>query len=423
MKTLNISVEIQGEQVLAGQITGNAPQDAVFTYDPGYLNAGFSPISISLPMQASPFTASETKNFFEGLLPEGFARRSVSSWLHADEDDYLTILEALGAECLGAIQVATVPWTAGSYEALSAADVKALATEGISRSTDMIVQAHLSLTGASGKVGLYYDEEKDLWFLPKGTAPSTHIIKQSHVRLDSIVTNEQLSLLTAQTLGLNVPESFIINTGEGKDGDVLFATRRYDRMILTNPEVIDELPVPLRLHQEDFAQALGIDAKEKYETNSQGYLRRIFELLRNYSADLIQDQIRLWDTLSFDFLIGNTDNHIKNLSLLYAPDLRTIRLAPVYDILSTCIYPESSRQMAIGIGGSFDIDHIGRAQFATAAEEAGFGKHMAMERLEKQANAFEEALKESARILTEQGFEKATEISERILQSGGFRNL
>lgn len=53
----------------------------------------------------------------------------------------------------------------------------------------------MSQTGASGKVGLYYDEEK--WYLPIGEAPSTHIVKQSHVRLKRIVANEQLCLLTA----------------------------------------------------------------------------------------------------------------------------------------------------------------------------------------------------------------------------------
>lgn len=47
----------------------------------------------------------------------------------------------------------------------------------------------MSLTGASGKVGLYYDSMNNEWYLPGVNAPSTHIVKQSHVRLDGIVTN------------------------------------------------------------------------------------------------------------------------------------------------------------------------------------------------------------------------------------------
>lgn len=71
------------------------------------------------------------------------------------------------------------------------------------------------------KTGLYYDN-KDGWYMPFGTAPSTHIVKQSHVRLSGIVANEQLCLRTAKILGIDVPESFIISVGTGEH--ILFAT-------------------------------------------------------------------------------------------------------------------------------------------------------------------------------------------------------
>ncbi|MDO5139608.1 MAG: type II toxin-antitoxin system HipA family toxin [Oscillospiraceae bacterium] len=423
MRTLEISIEVNGRQIPVGRITGTAPQDACFAYSSEYIHAGHRPISISLPLQEEPFTANATRNYFEGLLPEGFARKSVSEWLHADEDDYLTILQALGRECLGAIRVSSSGDPNEGYEALSVEDVKALAREGIRRSTDLVVQAHLSLTGASGKAGLYYDGTDEKWFLPKGTAPSTHIVKQSHVRLGGIVTNEQLSMMTAKALGLEVPESFIVNTGGRKDQDILFVTRRYDRVFPEQPELIDGLPRPLRLHQEDFAQALGIRAREKYEQPGQDYLRRIFEMLRGFSSDPINDQLKLWDMMVFDYLIGNTDNHIKNLSILYSPNLKSIRLAPAYDIVSTCVYRESIRQMAISIGGIFDIDRITRKQFETAAEDAGLGKRMAMERFDLMADRFENALKESASVMSEMGFQESDVIRDKILQSGGYRNL
>ena len=62
--------------------------------------------------------------------------------------------------------------------------VKALAAEGAQKSVEIVTKSHLSLTGASGKVGLYYHEAGSRWYLPEGTAPSTHIVKQSHVRLE-----------------------------------------------------------------------------------------------------------------------------------------------------------------------------------------------------------------------------------------------
>ena len=79
--------------------------------------------------------------------------------------------------------------------------------------------------------------------------------------------------------------------------------------------------------------------------------------------------------------------------------------------------------MAIGIGGVFDIDQIGRKQFTDAAADAGLGRLMAMKRFDELAARFENALNTSARELYDQGFRNSIQISETILQTGGFRNL
>ena len=128
--------------------------------------------------------------------------------------------------------------------------------KGASEAAELVTKAHLSLTVASGKVGLYYKIDTNEWYLPIGAAPSTYIVKQSHVRLDGIVTNEQLCLQTAKNLGIDVPDSFVINVGTGKDEDMLFATHRYDRIIDEKCRVMDGLTVPFRLHQEDFCREL-----------------------------------------------------------------------------------------------------------------------------------------------------------------------
>lgn len=423
MKRLSVYIEISGEQIFAGSITGNNQHDAVFQYAEEYINGKYPALSISLPVDSREFTATETKNFFEGLLPEGFARKSVSDWIHASEDDYLTILQALGAECLGAIRISSESDMSGSYEALSKEDVKALAREGVSKSTEMITEAHLSLTGASGKVGLYYDEARDLWYKPIGIAPSTHIVKQSHVRLSNIVINEQICLLAAARLGIDIPESFIINTGNSKDENILFVTKRFDRLINDRSEITNGIRRPFRLHQEDFAQALGIAAAEKYETGSESYLQQIFDLLRNNAENPIADQQKLWDIIVFDFLAGNTDNHIKNLSLLYSSDLKRIRLAPAYDIVCTTMYPGSNRNMAIGIGGERLIDRISEKHFAEAASAIGLGKKMAMPRFEKLADGFEKAILDSCEALSDIGYEESMTIGNQILHTGGYKQL
>ena len=273
--TYRVSIEKNGVQTHVGTLRGDRPENTVFSYALAYLAAeDAAPISLSLPLQEAAFSPAQTKNYFDSLLPEGYTRRTVAQWIHADEDDYLTILHALGCECLGALQITAEDETHGaSYEPLALDQVKALAAEGASKSAELVISSHLSLAGATGKVGLYFDGKN--WYLPRGTAPSTHIVKQSHVRLKHIVQNEQLAMTTARNCGLQVADSFIINTGSGADEEILLAAGRYDRSFSNAGRVIDDLTAPLRLHQEDFAQALGIPASRKYERAGEDHMARI----------------------------------------------------------------------------------------------------------------------------------------------------
>ena len=425
MQRLAVQIEVKGAFKQVGEIVGTSSDDARFTYTESYLKDPESrAVSISMPLEQQSFSVESTRNFFEGLLPEGFTRRCVAEWLHRDEKDYLAILAGLRQECLGAIKIidesrAVLP---SKYKELTSEEVKKLAQEGATESAEMVTKSHLSLTGASGKVGLYYDEQKDKWYLPIGEAPSTHIVKQSHIRLKRIVANEQLCLLTAKNLGIEIPQSFIIKTESNEAEDVLFATKRYDRRMQSNGRKLNGMNIPYRLHQEDFSQALGIPASEKYEKDGGSYLSKMFGILRDYSASPIEDQLKLWDICVFNFLIGNTDNHIKNLSLLYGKDLKTIRLAPAYDIVSTMVYESSTENMALSIGGDYSIRKITEESFAKEATKAGLGVKMAMKRLDTLRKNFVEALNTGAQVLEEQGFEGTKDIAEQIMSCGGIRN-
>ena len=424
MKDLNISIEVNGKQHLVGHIYGNSYADAQFIYSRDYLNMkDIVPVSVNLPLQKEAFSAGETAAFFEGLLPEGFSRRAVANWAKSDEKDYLQILKKLGQECLGALLVNEegneIP--GGNYEKLSIQQVKALAAEGATRSTQLLLETHLSLTGASGKVGLYHDKDHDEWYLPLGNFASTHIVKQSHIRLDQIVLNEQICVRTANYIGIDVPDSFIIDMKNGDDADVLYATERYDRQ-LSKKRTGDGLKIPMRLHQEDFAQALGIHSAYKYEVGKQGYLKKMFELLRKHSSNPLEDQLKLWDRIIFNYLIGNTDCHLKNYSLLYESSMQGIRLAPAYDIVCTRAY-NSTKDMSFYIGEETDIEKINRNSFIQAADEAGLGKKMAMKHFDHLADTFENSLKKAVEELEGQGFTRTGKFTERILAGCGYRNL
>ena len=412
-----VDIEICGEQKNAGRIYGSDTDTAVFAYSDEYLaDKNASALSVSLPLRKDPFSVKETKNFFEGLLPEGFTRKTVAGWLRVDENDYLALLKELGRECIGAIKIrAGEDEEPAKYIKLSKTQMAELSKEGTETSAKYVTRTHISLAGASGKTGLYFDKNSNEWFLPIGAAPSTHIVKQSHIRLSGIVTNERLSMMTAGMLGIDVPESFIVDFGDASDENVLFATKRYDRFFTERSKEISGLQVPFRLHQEDFGQALMISPSEKYEQNGDSYLKKMFELLRKHSANPIEDQLKLWDIVIFNYLIGNTDGHVKNFALIYDETLKKIRLAPAYDIISTVLYKSSTKNMAFSIGGKYDIDGITKENFEEEARKSGLGITLAMRRISEISGQFEEALKKSVETLEKQGYKKAPEMGKEIL--------
>ena len=428
MDKLFVYIEHGGTFVKAGELTREDGR-VTYRYLPEFLEwEDRFPISVNLPLSDKSFDENKTAIFFGGLLPEGFTRKSVAGNIRVDENDYFSILKALGCECLGAICIVdsedNIPTP--EYVKIQNGEIVSLASEGASEAASVMVKTHVSLTGASGKVGLYYNDKSGDWYLPNGTAPSTHIVKQSHVRLKRIVVNEQLSLLTAKKLGIDVPESFIINLGSGDDSEILYATKRYDRVIPSDyrvlgesgvytPRIINGQEAPYRLHQEDFAMAMGIQSKDKYEIRGEEYLLHAFDLVRNYAAQPIKDTTKLWDYYLFHYFIGNTDCHIKNLSFLYSGNFKQRKLAPLYDTISTVIYESSTREMSVSIDGKYNIDEINRVSFKNMAAKLHLGQKWAMEAYDNMADNFENAIKEASYELKEQGLKDANEMKDKIL--------
>ena len=122
MRKLQVSIEVNGEQTHVGEIAGDDAFSASFQYSDTWLNSGNAmPISVNLPLTEQAFSPRETRIFFEGLLPEGFLRKTIAESNQIDQSDYLTLLELLGTECLGAVQIEgerTIDLTARGYHRL-----------------------------------------------------------------------------------------------------------------------------------------------------------------------------------------------------------------------------------------------------------------------------------------------------------------
>jgi len=125
----------------------------------------------------------------------------------------------------------------------------------------------------------------------------------------------------------------------------------------------------VRLHQEDFCQALGFPPETKYQNEGGPDLAQAFALLRRATRPSAPSTLRLLDFVIFNALVGNHDAHSKNFSLLYVPQGAV--LAPLYDVLCTAVYPRLTDKMAMKVGSKTKFSEVQArhwVQFATDAQ-------------------------------------------------------
>ena len=141
----------------------------------------------------------------------------------------------------------------------------------------------------------------------------------------------------------------------------------------------------------------------------------MFALIKSQFANPMEDTLKLWKIIIFDYLIGNTDNHIKNLSVLYSEDLRSLSLAHAYDIVSTKIYESSTDEMSLSINKKMERESITRDDFEKQAVLCGLGSKLAMNIFDQMTADFSFALEESMRELKKLGFAEVQDIYDKIL--------
>ncbi len=376
---------------LHNELVGHLIQDdggqMVFDYTESWLQKpGATPLSQSLPLRKERFTRNECRGFFAGILPEESKREIIARNLGISARNDYAMLEQIGGECAGAVTFipagAPLPERNYGYRTLSSQELAAILKELPKRpllaGEDGI---RLSLAGAQDKVAVRIEGNEIS--LPLGGAPSTHILKPTVERFAGVVFNEAFCMKLAEASGLPAAK---VET-RSVEGIEYLLVERYDRTHRQNPGGPPSLE---RLHQEDFCQAQGIVSETKYQKEGGPSLKQCFALLREVSSAPVIDLSRLLDAVIYNFLVGNNDAHGKNFSLLYhgvGTANQEIKLAPLYDVVSTSYYPELSRDMAMKIGGEYSSDKVTPKDFEQLAEEAGLAKPIVRNRLSELAEA------------------------------------
>ena len=345
-----------------------------FRYAQDWLSRpGAVTLSRSLPLQAEPFDDRHTRPFFAGLLPEGQLRRLIAQQFQVSSQNDFALLDHIGGECAGAVtllepgQPLSSPGQGDEVQWLCDEEIVAILDELPHR--PMLAGKdglRLSLAGAQDKLPVVFDGDRI--GLPRNGTPSSHILKPAIRTLADTVLNEGFCLALADAMQLKPARSQVRSVL----GRQFLLVERYDR--LANAQGQRQ-----RLHQEDFCQALGVVPEMKYQNEGGPDLAQCFDLVRRLTRPSAPHILRMLDYVIFNAFIGNHDAHAKNFSLLYAG--KSAVLAPLYDVLSTAVYPDLAPRMAMKIGGKYKFSEVQARHWDQFLEAAGLSKAQARKRI------------------------------------------
>lgn len=316
-------------------------------------------LSVRLPVRAQPYDHEATMVFFENLLPEGEGRDLIAQARQFSPADVSGLLGMIGGECAGAVSLwpeGVAPPGEPGYRPLSPADLAALFDQEYGAEvTELQVAERLSMSGAQQK--LVFRRRGDIFELPLHGSPSNAIIKRAKPVYPGLVLNELACMWLLRACGFDAAESRAAGSER-----LLFESVRYDRVEQVDGSI-------RRVHQEDFCQATGHRSAQKYQARGGPAYDELARVLRRHSVDPLRDLETLARWALFNVMVGNNDAHAKNLSLLYTG--AGVRLSPIYDVVSTQVYPHIDRQFSIEVGGQKTAEGLHRTALDKFARSLG----------------------------------------------------
>ena len=345
-----------------GRVMGEIRKDKrarlTLAYDEDWRQAEDAyPLSLSMPLIVAQHEHAKIEPWLWGLLPDNeFILARWGQRFQISSRNPFAMLSHVGEDCAGAIQIVQ-PERADKLLSQPAGQVEWLDDKEIAERIRILRKdqsawrmardaGQFSLAGARPKTALLFENGR--WGVPTGRAPTTHIIKPPiDAYYDGHAENEHICLALARALGLPAALSHV----RAFEGEVAIVVARYDR--------INVAKTIRRLHQEDMCQALGVLPTGKYENEGGPDAQTIVQLLRTYSSRPIDDVWTFIQALAFNWLIGGTDAHAKNYSVLIGADAR-VRLAPLYDMASALPYDVEAKKLrlAMRIGGKYRLEAI-----------------------------------------------------------------
>lgn len=167
--------------------------------------------------------------------------------------------------------------------------------------------------------------------------PTGYILKPQVEEFEALPESEQLIMEMADMAGIStVPHALIKGSG-----GLAYITKRVDRNLTK-----DNIEM---LAMEDFCQLDLRLTEDKYRESYE----RCAKIIKKYSSRIGIDITEFYIRLVFCYIVGNSDMHLKNFSLIEtAEGSQEYVLSPAYDLLPVnANLPEDKEQFALTMNG------------------------------------------------------------------------
>ena len=387
-----LSVRLYGLQVGVLRLVNGKME---FTYDEGAQNQ----ISLSLPLQKEPFKEKACRAFFGGLLPENTNMRELlAKKYNINVNDDFKLLKEIGRDCAGALSFHEMDEPQKHYQMVKI-EGSILSEEELKKYLEELpyrpyLGKRLSLAGAQEKTAVCVIDDKIA--LPDDDVPTTHIIKTALPKYSQSIQNEYICMKAAKEMGLDVADVEI-----RKAEDIYFLLiKRFDRKYSNNLECE-------RILQEDFAQSLGVQARDKYKVTFRDCLKVL-----NQTATPANSKLKFVKQVTFNYLIGNTDAHAKNFSVYLTQG--DISLTPAYDLLCSSIY-DCDQRIAMKIGKAKYYAEVEAEDWEVFAHDLDISYKLVQTELARQKELLPKVIENLAKKLDcEVGFKILSYVTSRI---------
>lgn len=234
-----------------------------------------------------------------------------------------------------------------------------------------------TVPGVQKKLSLHLSKETH----PRLTVvnyPTGYILKPQVKEFRALPEAEQLVMCMADKARIATVPHALVKSGDS----YAYITKRIDRVFADKSRT-------QMLAMEDFCQLDLRLTQDKYK----GSYERCGKIIKQYSSASGLDITELFYRLVFSFIVGNSDMHLKNFSLIETETgSGKYHLSPAYDLLPVnVIMPEDKEQFALPMNGK--KTNIRRKDFLVFADGCGITKSSAEKMIKRLISMTSEFIK------------------------------